>query len=214
MLPIPQEYKSSICEIKTLENELIAAGIIREITDEYIEITAKSGTMDIVRYGTPLKINVFNHKQGIRVLRGNAYISSVDFIRVVDVVTVLDHERRNFFRVSTNMSAFAQIWLEDADSDPNSIESLNVKVKNLSLGGALIITDRELKSNQQMYLIINLDKQTCRFRCSVKRIENNSKHGFMYGCKFYEAPDSETSALCAYIFKKQREQINRKDPNN
>ena len=46
MLPIPQEYKSSICEIKTLENELIAAGIIREITDEYIEITAKSGTMD------------------------------------------------------------------------------------------------------------------------------------------------------------------------
>ena len=41
MLPISYEYESSICEIKTKENVLLAVGMIKEISEDYIKISEK-----------------------------------------------------------------------------------------------------------------------------------------------------------------------------
>lgn len=102
---IPTEYVSSICEIKTMDNNLIATGIIDEITGEYIEIGIKSGKISATHFATEVKINVFNSRLGFRVLVGNVYTSSMDFIRVIDVNNILDYERRHFFRVDLDLKA-------------------------------------------------------------------------------------------------------------
>mgnify|MGYP000892613451 CR=1 FL=1 len=105
MLPLPIEYIASVCEIKTLANELVATGTIQEITPEYIEVSDKTGFMSITPYGIPVKMNVFNSKNGFRVLAGKVYTSNPKFLRIVDVITLLDCERRHFFRVEVNMIA-------------------------------------------------------------------------------------------------------------
>lgn len=102
---IPAEYISSICEVKTIDNVLIATGMVDEITDEYIEVAVKSGKMSTIRFGEEVKINLFNSKHGFRVLAGKVYTSSLQFIRIVEVISILDYERRHFFRVDIDMKS-------------------------------------------------------------------------------------------------------------
>lgn len=46
-LPMPKDYEGSVCEIKTMENELIAIGKIKEISQKYIKINnEKKGIAD------------------------------------------------------------------------------------------------------------------------------------------------------------------------
>ena len=46
-LPMPKDYEGSVCEIKTMENELIAIGKIKEISQKYIKINnEKKGNKD------------------------------------------------------------------------------------------------------------------------------------------------------------------------
>lgn len=102
---IPSEYVSSICEIKTMDNNLVATGMVSVISDEYMEISIKSCIRSIIRYGSEVKINIFNSKYGFRVLVGNVYTSSSEFVRLIDITSILDYERRHFFRVDLDMKA-------------------------------------------------------------------------------------------------------------
>ena len=71
MLPISYEYEYSICEIKTKENVLLAVGMIKEIGEDYIKISEKNNnSLQLVRCGTEVKINIINSKHGFRALSG------------------------------------------------------------------------------------------------------------------------------------------------
>lgn len=121
---IPAEYVSSICEVKTMDNVLVATGMIDEIAEDYMEISVKSGKMVGTSFGAEVKINIFNSKMGFRVLAGKVYTSSRDFIRVVEVISILDYERRHFFRVDMDLRAQICVRRDETVEELEKLERL------------------------------------------------------------------------------------------
>ncbi len=219
MFPIPLEYESSICEIKTKDNELISTGVIRRITPEYIEIADKFSTMSLIRYATEVKTNIFNSKLGFRVIVGKVYTSSTEFVRLTEVRSVLDYERRNFFRLELNLDAkmiphvkspmYAPV--HSGGSAAENGQFVRVLLKNLSLGGALIISEYPLGLRDHLLLRFRINRKECEFQSIVRRVEKINDDLSYYGCEFLNVSQSQSNTLCAYIFQKQREQIHMRD---
>lgn len=206
MLPLPENYNHSICEIKTLENDLVATGVISAITDEHIQIKDKSGDMSIVNYGEMVKINVFNFRLGFRVLVGKVYLSTKEFIRVVEITSLLDYERRNFFRVETNLKGSIKRTEAARDEDP-----VEVRIRDLSLGGAMIACKETLEIGERMTLRLRIGHLNAELPCSICRIGQEAARDNLirYGCEFDNLSEAQNGALCAYVFQRQREQINK-----
>lgn len=227
MLPLPTEYISSVCEIKTLSNELVATGTIRKITEEYIEVSDKTGLMPIAAYGTEVKMNVFNSKSGFRVLAGKVYTSSLKSIRIMEVVSLLDLERRHFFRVEVNMSAYVillkkknqEAEKEKPEEKPKEeldkqkgkeTPAVHATIRNLSLGGTLFSSTENYESGDIISIRLKFDRNVFQFKGTVRRTGDTIHGQMLYGCEFMDVPKAAANALCAYIFQCQRQQIHKK----
>lgn len=214
---LPVEYRGSICEVKTLDNNLFATGVISGIAEDYIEIEDRSNAMSVAHFGTEMKVNVYNHRQGFRVLVGKVYISTSKFIRIIEVINLLDYERRHFFRVDTDIRGSIRHYLgEEAEkkrsgNEDDDLERTRVLIKNLSLGGALLLSEGELEEGTKLVLELSLTRRFCSFCCIVRRISENDSGARYYGCEFFDSSDLNTNALCAYVFQRQREQINKRE---
>lgn len=278
---IPSEYVSSICEIKTMNNNLVATGMVTEITEEYIEISIKSGVMTKIRYGSEVKINVFNSRLGFRVLVGSVYTSSRDFVTIMDIASILDYERRHFFRVDIDLKAEICILkqpeeprkkLPGLDDEPQPSDTVNarylgrrnlaeelagmnpllyqddipsppekrrpdpprikgsqklplkpdrfgrdpldfydlvpVHVKNLSLSGLMIVSDKVFEG-ETLLVLLQIEQFRGILECIIKRVKEGPGVLIEYGCEFVDLPDDVSNSLCRYVFQKQREQINK-----
>ena len=98
-MPIGNEYAQSVCEIKSMDNALVAIGRIKRVTEEYIRIYNGKNELRVLNFGEELKINIFNTKLGFKVVVGKVYTSTEGELSVADVSILTDRERRNFFRV-------------------------------------------------------------------------------------------------------------------
>lgn len=202
MYQLPIEYKSSVCEVKTLQNELLSTGIISAIEPEYLEISGKTGIMPLLRFRDEVKLSIFNPKYGFRVLNALVYISNRKFMRVFDAQTVLDYERRNFFRMDTNLPAEILLFRESSLED--TLPKEEVIVSNLSLGGAKLLTKLELKEGELLQLHLLIDNISCVFTCRVHRVEVRDDYTWLCGCEFLEYSDRQSNTLCSYLFQCQR----------
>lgn len=214
MQPLPTSYLASVCEIKSLDNELIATGTIQKITQEYVEVSDKTGFMPIAPYGIPVKINVFNSKNGFRVLAGKVYTSSLRSIRIVDVITLLDCERRHFFRVKVNMHTKVRLLKKvltetngEDETNENSEKSFAAEICNLSLGGILFTCKQDFQTGDGISIKLKIGHKAITLRGIVRRTVETEKGQLLYGCEFTDVSEPAANALCAYIFQCQREQI-------
>lgn len=207
MYQLPIEYKSSICEIKTLQNELLSTGVITAIDPEYVEISGKTGVMPLLRFRDEVKLSVFNHKYGFRVLSALVYISNRKFVRVFDTQSIMDYERRNFFRVDTKIFAEIQLLREPDTKEP--IPKQKAVVCNLSLGGVLLLTKIELKEDEIIQLYLPINDMNCIFTCRVHRVEQEKPDHWSCSCEFFEYSDKQSNILCVYLFQCQRNYLNK-----
>lgn len=202
MYQLPIEYKSSVCEIKTLQNELLSTGIISAIDPEYLEISGRTGIMPLLKFRDEIKLSIFNHKYGFRVLNALVYISNRKFMRVFDTQSILDYERRNFFRVDTHINA--EILLFRGKDLKDSVPKESVVVCNLSLGGAKLLTKIELEEDEIFQLHLPINGKDCVFTCRVHRVESKNPGTWLCSCEFLEYSDKQSDVLCAYLFQCQR----------
>lgn len=217
---LPQDYLGCLCEVKTMQNEVIATGMIGAINDEYIDISGRTGILDDAGYRTEVKINIFNAKLGFRVLTGMIYLYNDDILRIVEVSSILDYERRHFFRVDVNL--FAEIYMRNPESKEEiSLKELysgslneenmickEARIENLSLGGCMIdVNELLLNEGDTFYVGMKLLRNENEFfHCKIHRITEKKKK-WSLGCSFVENPEKYNDDLCAFIFKMQREQI-------
>lgn len=216
MLPLPETYINSICEIKTLENDLVATGVIAEITPDYVQIKDKTGSMAVVSYSTIVKINVFNFRLGFRVLVGKVYLSTMDFIRLIEITSLLDYERRNFFRVETNIRATIerprkkdeQTAEQGEQGEEQETITITVRVRDLSLGGVLFFSDENFSIGDEFAIKLHIGHLNTTLPCVLRRVKQVDQT-YRYGCEFVGLTEAQNGALCAFVFQRQREQINK-----
>lgn len=208
-LPIVKEYAESVCEIKTMNNTMIAVGKIMDVTEKYVRIYNNKNELRVLSFGEQIKVNIFNTKLGFKVIVGYVYTSTRGELSLINSSVLADKENRNFFRVDMDIDAKI-IFRRRGPS-----HEIDVKVVDMSLSGLRFKSEHKFEVGTIVSAVIDLrlDKKSPSkehtFPCKIVRIitEENKKE-IQYGCAFTGNHDDLSDSLCSFIFKKQREFLN------
>ncbi|MBE6844111.1 MAG: PilZ domain-containing protein [Ruminococcus sp.] len=208
-MPIEQDYAESVCEIKTMDNLLMAIGKVKEVTDKYVKLYSKKKELRIMNFGEALKVNIFNTKLGFKVIVGNVYTSTRGELSMINISVLTDKERRNFFRVDMDLDAKV-IYRKRGPS-----KEADVKVLDMSLSGLRFKSELEFAQGSIVSLVLKLTPngrgigKEFTFPCEIVRIiPNEDENMFQYGCRYTGDNADSSDALCSFLFKKQRESLN------
>lgn len=207
MLPIPQDYLRSPCEVKAMDNKPILTGYLGWIGENEIQIINEAEPLPVVHCNTTVRISVFSSVLGFRVLVGKVYLSSPEFIRISDVQSLADYEKRNFFRVKVEIETEAFPENEEGRIRKDGT-AIAVSIRDLSLSGLYFFSSRKLEIGERLSVRLNLNDSTVFLSCRVVRrlvMERAQEDG--YGCEFFGNSGPKGDLLCKYLFDRQREQI-------
>ena len=207
MFPINEQYVQSPCEVKTLSNDLIATGVVKVIQEDYMDIVNTDDVLPLIHCDTPVKINIFNENFGFKVLVGTVFLSTRDFVRIINVQNMADFERRNFFRIRVNLHEVAYLLGDDRNPD-NCSETIKIHLLDLSLSGFFMTTKHHLELGQQFLVNLKVSEDAnVACCCEVQREQSVSVNSSGYGCSFVDSSSRQMDLICKYIFAKQREQL-------
>ncbi|HHX56573.1 MAG TPA: PilZ domain-containing protein [Clostridiales bacterium] len=206
MLPISYEYESSICEIKTKENVLLAVGMIKEISEDYIKISEKNdNSLQLITCGTEVKINIISAKNGFRALSGEVFTSTRKEMKITNVIELIDRDRRNFFRVDLDMEALV---IFDKHNDSDFSDKIPVIIKDMSLCGLRIEVNYDIEADSVVMVELVLKGKTLCYQCRIIRLINRDDSNIsQYGCEFLFNKYDDRDAIWSYLFQKQSEQL-------
>jgi PilZ domain. len=207
MLPIPENYLQSVCEIRTPEGRVICIGILEEMSDETIQIRKNAEILPILHCDTFVDIHVLHKTLESKSLVGKVYLSTPDMMRIIEVQNLSDFERRNFFRLKVSMDTQAYILPQGESEAAEAIQLFPVRVTDLSLSGCFLEAQKKLELGDRLVAAFPLTDSRLSFTCQVQRIPPSEGRYNGYGCMFVEMAKRQSDLLCTYIFEKQREQI-------
>lgn len=209
MIPIDREYAESVCEIKTMNNQLMAIGKIKEVTERYLKLYNRKKEFRIMDFGEALKVNIFNTSLGFKVVMGNVYTSTKSELSMINVSVIAEKERRHFFRVDMDIDA-KLIYRKRGPS-----KEADIKVLDMSLSGLRFKSDLEFSEGAIVSVVIKLtpngrgNGKEYTFPCEIVRIiPNEDQNMYQYGCQYMGDHEESSDALCSFLFKKQRESLN------
>lgn len=225
MTPIDRAYEGSACRIESEKNDLLATGMIYRIDDEGIDvIDSAGGKMMIIAYKTPVKISIFNSKLGFQLFRCFVFTSTQWSLRVTDISTLQDFERREFFRVSVRVKANLYTLTpggllrireerEEGEEAPPEDIPLEIMVENVSLNGLLFASTQIFKMDDVFEVELVLFKNLMRFKCRVCRFGEPDTRLYRYGCQFFENTQRTDDNLCKDLFQLQRIELKKRRDN-
>lgn len=227
MLPIPQEYAGSTCEVKSMTNDFLSVGRIIKIDHDALELAAAPNEfMQLLKYKLPVKLFVRSSKYSDRILVGNVYLSTDNFLRVEDVRKLQDFERRGAFRVNSStrgqmfrlMNATEQQAYDTkmAQATPEEADKIleatffDVRIVDISLTGLRIVSPNKLTPGEKYGVEFTPLNDLMTFFVTVERIITQRDGSVQYGCSFYDIPERQIDILCRDLFQLQRIEKNRK----
>lgn len=212
MIPLSTKYEGSVCEIKSEQNDLLVAGIIFRVDAEGMDVVDASGEkMLLIPYGKTVKISIMNNRLGFKMLMGTVYTSTNQILRLVDVESLQNFERRAFFRVNVKMKAFLYPYIEEFNGEiPEGCEPTEIRVENLSLSGLLITTTRMFHLGDAVIIELQIFKDILRLNCRVCRLDVPDGHRNQYGCKYFNITQRQTDKLCGDLFQLQRIELHKR----
>ena len=204
MLPISEQYLFSPCELKSMENIPVLMGHLTGISEDGIQISSSTDELPVIHCNTTMKISVFNIMLGFRMLVGKVYLSTREFIRLVEVQNELAYEKRNFFRVKVELNLNAYLVRnEGGESAPSLL--FPIQVKDLSLSGLRFHCGRDLLVGDRLVVLMNLYGSSLSLLCKIVR--GLPDEPSCYGGEFLDNSGRQFDLLCRYLFDCQREQI-------
>lgn len=210
-----RNYVNAVCEVKTMDNELLLHGRIRAVIDpgdsdegepELEIIALHGGELPAAEYGTLVKIHAFSQENGLLPLGGRVYIAASTLWKISGVTKYGDAERREYFRVRVRGSA--KVGLHGSAGEMHAARVLSV-----SLSGVLLETSAFFRMNDTLYLEdARMSEDTPPFSacCIVRRVDLSRGNSAQYGCRFVGLDEKEADRLYATIFELQRREIRRK----
>ena len=208
MNPIDDRYIGNVCEIRSFSNELIGIGVIREVGEDFITIGARDSELRLFNTFQKIKLNIFNSKVGFTVIICEVLASTRKMLRVVSPIKIVDHERRQGFRVSVDLHARISVS-KDKLMRGESEDLQVVWIKDMSICGLKIHSDRKYILGQVVWLTFELDERTkLTVKAQFVRDTDVEGDGDMreYGIKLLFDREEDSDKLCSYLFKAQREQ--------
>ena len=208
MNPIDERYIGNVCEIRSFANELIGIGVIREVGEDYITIGARDSELRLFNTFQKIKLNIFNSKVGFTVIICEVLASTRKMLRVVSPIKIVDHERRQGFRVSVDIHARISVSRERLER--GDYEDLQVVwIKDMSICGLKIHSDKKYILGQVVWITFELDERT-RLTVKAQFVRDTDVEGDgdirEYGIKLLFDKEEDSDKLCSYLFKAQREQ--------
>ena len=207
MLPIPENYLQSVCEIRTPEGRVLCTGILEEMSDETIQICKHAEILPTLHCDTFVDIQVLHKTLESKLLVGKVYLSTSDMMRIVEVQNLSDFERRDFFRLKVSMNTQAYVLSQGESEAAEAVQLFPIRVTDLSLSGCFIETKKKLEPGDRLVAAFPLTNSRLSFTCQVQRTTPSESRYNGYGCMFLEMTKRQNDLLCTYIFEKQREQI-------
>lgn len=208
---ISKEYDGSICEIKGLNNSLLASGSFRFITEEMVEVVDEGGHLPMLAMDSKLKLIVHSSRKGIQVLLGQVYLSNNTVLRLKIIESFTEYEKRRFFRQSIDHSAtlLCPAGMTDANGEPMPAKQ-PVRVKDVSLCGLLLECPRPLSVGDEVKIsmtLINNELETMTI--DVRRVVERENGKCAYGCEVVGLTPRLEQRLNAFVMEQQRRQIRR-----
>lgn len=213
------KYVGAVCEVKTMENDLLLHGRIRTVFDgeegeSALELISMNGSeMPMVQYGMLVKLHAFSNEYGLLPLGGRVYIAGSSFWRITGITQYGNAERRQYFRVRVRGEGFVSLRPDPAVPGKDTPPVYPMRVLSASLSGVLIEANAFFRLKDILQLTdIRLDEDFAPLsaRCSVQRIDLNRPRGVLYGCRFEDLDDKATDRLYSTIFELQRREIRRR----
>ena len=217
MPDLTADYEGCVCEIKTMQNDLLATGVVNLIEEDGIEVIGIDGEkLPLLHYNLPVKFTIFNNEKGFLMLAGTVYISSDWLLRIADPEELQSFERRMFFRINVDTTAqmrpIKNMELSD-DVIEAEVAPIEVKLKDVSLGGFMFETPDTFHMGDRFLVEFKLVSTVRKFRCGVKRSagESTGFHHFnRYGCMYIAPTTGQQDSLCRDLFYLQRLELKKK----
>lgn len=211
---LPEQYLFSPCEVTTMDNDLLVVGGIVDIGEDYVQIgPTREDNLPLLRYNTTVKFAVRSVQAGIMILVGAVYISTDQMLKLVDVVSLQDFERRAFYRVPIDELHGKLLPLKGGDQIVAGKGTIEAAVINISLSGVLLgIKDDVLTAQigDRFLMELGLPKGNQLVKIRVRRVQRSGYNTTSYGCEFYDVSQKQIDIICGYIFEKEREIIRKK----
>ncbi len=229
MLPVSSDYLGASTEVRSLANNaVLATGKIIKIDHDAIEIAAERGNfMQLLQYKMTVKLYVRGKTdaQQMVVLAGVVYLSTGNFLRIEEVKTIDEFERRGAFRVNSigegklypllNEQQRAQYEARLQSMYPTdakqllSREYVDVRVMDISLTGVRIASRVPLSALERYRLDYAPLKAVMNFSLRLQRLIHMPGGTEHYGCSFYDMSNFEKDLLVRDLFQMQRMEKNR-----
>lgn len=215
-----KDYMNAVCEVRTMENELLVIGRIHTVIDQdscgcSIEIIPADGfDFPMAAYQLPVKITLFGSDSEKLTLGGYVFIANKKFWRISRLEYLSNMERRGFFRVRLQTDGKAVFLKRDGAvlSQPDQ-ESFPVQLTNISLSGLMFQSEQLVQINDMLNLfdiVLLKDEPAFSVACSVRWVYSEQGRPNRYGCSLEDVSDKKMDLLYAAIFKLQRYEIQKK----
>lgn len=203
------DYAGSICEVRSMQNALMAIGMVKEVLDgELILLSARGQSLPILRYRAQVKATMMAREtDNLTILVGVVFTSTEEQLHLSELITLENYERRNFFRVNVKTPVLLTAVKEGG-------KAIAVTMIDVSLGGCLLEAQQELQVGGHYIASFTMVQVPHEVELIISRItqqadEESSKYR-RYGCSFDNNSERRMDAICKDLFILQRRIIQNK----
>lgn len=184
-----QGIQISSVAVSSMDNRITLMG-------DQFQLIAHQTLVDVIGY----------LEDGIVLMTGKVTLSTASQLNL-DVESIDEkQERRKYLKVKTNFKTRLIKAHALGKRNKSILVNENVEIRDLSLGGACIYSNKTFFKKQRLYLDFSHLKPGFIAEAIVLRREKESyKIGFRYryGCQFQNLGNEEQRILCEYVFKIQ-----------
>lgn len=205
-----KENNGSTCEVKGLNNTLLGTGTLKtDSTNGILEVSDDAGHLPPLAVNTKVRLLIHTRKGDTKVVEGKVDRSVGGTLRIRVTESLAEHEKRRFFRQSTDHSAtlLSPRGMLDANGE-DMPPKLPVRVKDVSLCGLLIESPRPLSVGDGLQVRMTLiDNELETIGISVTRLVRQQDGKFSYGCEIVGITPRLEQRINAFVMEQQRQQI-------
>lgn len=221
--PLPELLQRTLncaCEVRSMRNVLLLVGVVESAESDSVMLRdANENPLPLLMYQTPVKLSVLQDDGEFMVYMGLVFISTADRLEIMQLTTLQQYERRNFFRVTTEVPVTLFAEIGDGDGmmrfDAFGEPAAQGIMRDISLGGCLLELPERLPIGKAYYARFQLLHVTHDLRLVIGReTENSTEEALLYGCMFERNRDPIIDAVCRDLFALQRLSLKRYNLNN